>query len=267
MRWILIIIVALSGMFGGCAYNRLLKSDDLTKKYEAANRYYEKGKYYKAMPLLEELIPIYRGTEKAERLFYIYAYSDYYMKDYILAAHRFETFVNTFPFSRYTEECAFMGAICHYKLSPKYSLDQYDTYQAIKQFELFVHQYPDSKYLDSSHVMLDVMRVKLDEKSFQIGKQYYRTHKYRASIVTLENHLVEFPDTDHREEIYFIMVQANYYWAKNSVASKKQERYINTKKAYTKFASSFPNSRFANQAKEMLEKANENLKEIADKSS
>lgn len=217
------------------------------------------------MPLLEELIPIYRGTEKAERLFYIYAYSDYYMNDYILAAHRFETFSKTFPFSRYAEECQFMGAICHYKLSPKYSLDQSDTYSAIQEFELFLRQYPDSDYKDSCHVLLDDLRIKLDEKSFKIGEQYYHTRKYKAAISALEITLEEFPDTDHREEIYLLILKSHYHWAKNSINSKKQERYINTKKAYTKFAGSFPNSKRMKEALDILNKTNESLKEIAEK--
>ena len=267
MRLLLLIFIAVSFVLGSCKHGRLLKSNDLTKKYEAANRYYEKGKYYKAMPFLEELIPVYRGTEKAERLYYIYAYSDYYMKDYILAAHRFNSFVRMFPFSRFTEECQFMGAICHYKLSPKYSLDQTDTYQAIQQFELFVRQFPESKYVDSSHVLLDDMRIKLEEKSFQIGKQYHRTGKYKAAIVSLEGTLEEYPDTRHREDIYLIMLKSNYFWAKNSIDSKKQKRYSNTKKAYTKFANSFPESRSMKEALLILEKANENLKELEEKSS
>ncbi|MBD81239.1 MAG: outer membrane protein assembly factor BamD [Crocinitomicaceae bacterium] len=266
MRVYLLIIVAVTAIFSSCKYNRLLKSNDLTKKYEAANRYFEKGKYYKAMPILEELIPVYRGTEKAERLYYIYAYSDYYMKDYILAAHRFNSFVKTFPFSRYTEECQFMGAVCHHKLSPKHSLDQTDTYKAIQQFELFIHQFPESKFVDSSHVLLDDMRLKLEEKSFQISRQYFRTRKYKAAIVSLENTLQRFPDTKHREDIYLLMVKSNYYWAKNSIDSKKQERYSNTKKAYTKFANSFPESKSMKEALMILEKTNENLKEIESKS-
>ncbi|MGB0402726.1 MAG: outer membrane protein assembly factor BamD [Salibacteraceae bacterium] len=267
MKARILIILVVASVLGSCGYNRLLKSSDLTKKYEAANRYYEKGKYYKAMPLLEELIPIYRGTEKAERLFYIYAYSDYYMKDYILAAHRFSSFVRTFPFSRFTEECQFMSAVCHHKLSPKSSLDQSDTYAAIEQFELFVRQYPESTYLDSCHVLLDDMRIKLEQKAFEIAGQYYKTMKYKAALVALENTLETYPDTKHREEIYLLMLKSNYYWAKNSVEQKKVERYMETKKSYAKFAGSFPNSQKMKEALDILKKTNENLDELSEKSS
>jgi outer membrane protein assembly factor BamD len=227
-----------------------------------AMKYYEKGQYYKAIPLLEELIPVYRGTERSEQLYYVYAFSDYYLKDYILAAHRFNTFVKTFPFSRYTEECQFMSAICHYKLSPKFSLDQTDTYMAISELELFVHQYPSSGRVDSCHTMLDGLREKLEKKSFMTSKQFYRIEKYKAAVVMLENTLKDYPDTEYREEALFLIMKAHFEWAENSVPSKKAERYNNTKKAYYKFAGSFPDSKFMREANHVMNEVNEELEEM-----
>jgi outer membrane protein assembly factor BamD len=210
-----------------------------------ANKYFEKGQYYRAVPLLEELIPIYRGTEKSERLYYIYAYCDYYMQDYILAAHRFSTFVKTFPFSRFRE----------------------DTYSALSQFQSFINQYPQSEKVDSCHVLLDELRQKLEEKSFQTSVQYYHTQHYKAALTALNNCIQDFPDTKHREEIVFLMVKANFNWAKNSVESKKEERFLNTKKAYAKFAGSYPESEFKKEALEVLDKVNEELELIKYKNS
>ncbi len=258
-------IILTIGVLWSCKHNKVLKSTDLTYKYEMANTYFEEGEYYKAMPLLEELIPIYRGTEKAERLFYIYAFSEYYLKDYILAAHRFNTFVNNFPFSRFTEECQFMSAICHYKMSPKFSLDQTDTYMAIEQLGVFSRQFPESKYVDSSHVMMDELREKLEKKSFMTSKQYYRIGRYKAAVTAFENALIDYPDTDYREEILFLMIKAHFEWAENSVDSKKEERYSNTKKAYFKFAAAYPESKFFKDAEEVLEETKEELQELTQK--
>ena len=43
-------------------YQQILKSNNLQLKYETAMKYYEQEKYYKASPLFEELIPLWRGT-------------------------------------------------------------------------------------------------------------------------------------------------------------------------------------------------------------
>ena len=45
----------------------MLKSRDMDAKNDYAIKLYNKGDYYKALPLFEELITVYRGTKKAEQ--------------------------------------------------------------------------------------------------------------------------------------------------------------------------------------------------------
>ena len=54
---------------GACAnsYQKLLKSTDVNKKYEAAIKYYEKGDYFRSGVLLEEIIPLLKGRPEAEK--------------------------------------------------------------------------------------------------------------------------------------------------------------------------------------------------------
>ena len=59
-------------------YNKLLKSSNYELKLERANQYYQKANYIKATGLYEELIPVYKGTDKAEEIYYYYSYCNYY---------------------------------------------------------------------------------------------------------------------------------------------------------------------------------------------
>ncbi|MEM9024415.1 MAG: outer membrane protein assembly factor BamD, partial [Bacteroidota bacterium] len=136
-------------------YKKVLKSTDLQYKYDRAIQYYDEGECYKAYPLFEELLAVYRGTKKSEDIYYRLAYCDYRLKDYILASHRFEQFYNNFPYSGKAEECTFMSAYCHYLNSPKPSLDQTDTEEAITAFRLFVNKYPYSPRIDTCNVLMD----------------------------------------------------------------------------------------------------------------
>src|SRR5690606_17164297 len=126
-------------------------------------------------PLFEELIAIYRGTEKAENLYYMYAFCDYHLQDYILAAHRFGQFVKTFPLSKKAEECQFMIGYCNYLNSPKFTLDQTQTIAAINEFQLFSNLYPKSTLVDSSNKIIDELIIKLEKKNFEIAKFYLKT--------------------------------------------------------------------------------------------
>ena len=72
---------------------------------------------------------------------------------------------------------------------------------------------------------------------------YYKTENYHAASVTLKNILKEYPDIESREEILYYVVKSNYKLAKNSVNSKKVERFEETMKSYTKFVDNFPQSK------------------------
>ncbi len=257
----------LSALFvTGCSeYQKVLKSTDLNLKLKKANEYYEKENYYKALPLYEELVSIYRGTARAEEVYYKYSYCEYYLLDLYLASYRFENFTKTFPNSKYREECTFMAAYCDYLMSPKTSLEQSATYDAIRKLQLITEQYPNSKYADSSEVLLDELRFKLETKAFENAHLYYKTEYYESAVVAFKNVLKRFPDTEYREEVYFGILQAQYELAINSIESKKKERFDKTIQAYIKFADSFPNSSYMIRAESIYEESKLKLEEIKKK--
>lgn len=250
--------------FTSCSkYNRLLKSSDLNKKYDAAIAYYDNKDYAKSLSLLEELVSVYRGTAKAEKIMYYYAYATYSSGDYLLAGYHFNNFVKTFPSSDKTEECAYMNAYCYYLESPKYSLDQTDTKNAIKELQSFINKYPNSTRREECNSLIMRLRAKMEMKYFEIAKQYYFLEDYKASIVSIENLLKDYPDTKYREEAMYLLVKANYVFATNSFDSKKEERYTSTIDAYNKYASYFTKeSKYAKEAEDYFQSAKKHLNKI-----
>ena len=89
-------------------YNRLLKSSDYELKYKKALEYYEKQKYQNALGLLEELVTIFKGNEKGEKVMLYYAYCEYGLDDYILASYHFKNFVRTYPNSTFANSNKFL---------------------------------------------------------------------------------------------------------------------------------------------------------------
>ena len=75
-------------------YNRVMKGGDLDAKMDLAVRLYNKGDYYKALPIFEELMAVYRGTKKAEKVYYYIAYTNFKVGDFTSAAYDFENFVH-----------------------------------------------------------------------------------------------------------------------------------------------------------------------------
>jgi outer membrane protein assembly factor BamD len=247
--------------FASCnSFDKLLKSNDYEKKYQAAVKYYKEENYIRAYPLLEELIGIYRGTGKAEEIYYFYCWTNYHMEDYIFAGFHFKNFVKTYPSSQYAEECFYQAAYCHYLQSPKYSLDQTETKSAIDEFQQFADRYPDSKKMPEVNEMVDKLRMKLETKAYEICKQYYKREQYKSAVIAIKNALRDYPGTKYAEELSFLIIKSNFDLAYNSIDSKKQERFNETLESYYKFVDKYPDSIFRKEAEKIYQKTIQSLK-------
>jgi len=247
----------------GCGeYTAAIKSTDPDYKMEVAKELYKANDYIRSFTLFEELLNMYRGTSKAEEIYYYYAYCYYGQRNYLLAAYHFKNYSRTFPASDKAQECAFMGAKCYYFDSPVYSLDQSSTYKAINELQLFIDQNPFSEQVDECTELIEKLRHKLEIKHYEIVKQYYKIGEFRATIVTCRNFLSEYPDTEYREEALFLQIKAHYDLASNSVQEKKEERLNETISAYKDFARQYPESRSLKPAEAIYNKALVDLEEM-----
>lgn len=231
-------------LFSSCksSFEQLRTSNDPDKIYVEANKFFKEGKYLKAQILYEIVLPFYKGKKQAEELYYNYAYTHYHLEDYLLAAHYFKSYANSFTNSTHREECLYMAAYSEYVMSPKPQLDQTQTNKAIDDFQLFVNTFPNSDRVEKCNSLIDELRKKLENKAFEQGKLYYDVNKYISCIVSLENMLKDFPETEREEEIRFLILKASYNYAKNSIFEKKVERYEDTVSKYDQYIKRFSNS-------------------------
>jgi outer membrane protein assembly factor BamD len=228
----------------GCSeYQKILKNPDMEFKYQKGIEFFEAGKYEKAYPIFDELVQLYRGTNKSEEVYYYYAASLFGMKDYILAAFHFKNYSKTFPNNPKAEEAAYMTAYCYYLEAPDYSLDQSYTLKAIAELQLYINRYPNSTRLETANRIMRELRGKMERKQYEIAKQYFRTENYQSAVVSLGNTLNDFPDTQYREEAMFLKLKAAYKLAENSVEGKQKQRYREAMTAYYDFVDFFPQSR------------------------
>jgi outer membrane protein assembly factor BamD (BamD/ComL family) len=151
-----------------------------------------------------------------------------------------------------------MSAKSHAKLSPKYQLDQTNTYKAIESFQTFVNSYPESNRVDTANNEFTQLRKKLEKKMLKNADLYYKTEMYKAAATYYKNILVDYPDTDDPDYIYFMIVKAYDKYAKNSMPGKKAERYHDVSKAFDDFQYRFPKSKYLLEAKEIAEESHFN---------
>lgn len=244
-------------------YQKLLKSENYELKYEKAIEYYNDEDYYKAENLFDELLTIYKGTEKAEKIHYYYAYCLYAQGDLSLAAYHFKRYAETYPNGKHVEDARFRKALCFYELSPKPSLDQDFTQRGIGAFQSFLNQYPDTEYKDTVNKLVEKLHFKLEKKSYDNAYLYYKIKEYKAAIRALKNSIRKYPDSPFNEDARFYILKSSYLLAEGSIKSKQQERYKNTLEAYRTLMKNYPGTEYKKEAKKIKEKTKDKLNNIS----
>ena len=234
-------------------FNKIVKSTDYEFKYKKALEYYEDGEFVRSSTLLKELVSIYRGTSRADEVYYYYAKSFFGMKDYMMAGHWFRTLLNEFPKSKYAEESQYLVGYCFYMESPKPRLDQQVSQKAIDALQLFINLYPNSDREDEANRLIIELRDKLVYKSFLTGKLYYDLENYKAAVIALTNSLNDFPDTKYREDLMFMLLRAKYLLAVKSVEEKKELRLSDALDEYFTFVDEYPDSEHRKEAEKYYE--------------
>ena len=240
------IIVFLSSILLSCnEYQKLLNStDNDTDKYNAAEKYYNDGEFRRANALIEQLIPSYRGKPQGERLVFFFADSYFQIKLYYSAAIQFENFIKSYPNSQRIQEAYFMEAKSYYMLSPLYTLDQDDTYTGIDKLQVFINRFPNSEYVSEALELMDDLQNKLEEKDFEISKQYYTIRDYTSAIKALDNFVADNPGTIFREEALYYKWLSQFEIAINSIESRIVDRVTELERSLDNFLRNYPDTIF-----------------------
>lgn len=263
-----LLLSLLIALLSACSpYEKVLKSPDVNYKLTKANEYYDKKWYMRANELYRSLLPVMKGTKNYEQLYYRYAYSFYYQKDYLDAAYHFKNFVDFFPRSRDAEECEFMHAVCLYKMSPKATLEQTNTIKAMEALQAFINMHPDSKRLPEANQYIEESRLKLELKEAKAARLYYDIGQYKAASIAYKEVINQYPESPNSDYYQMMVVKSLYLYARQSIESKQEERYGNTATAARELKEAYPSSKFIKDAEHYETLSNNNIKKLRNEQS
>ncbi len=243
-------------------FEKIRTSGDVDKIYKKGVQLYDKGEYSKAQSLFELVLSNFRGKEEAEQLYYKYAYTHFYLNNYLLSAYYFKSASNIFQTGSNKEECDFMAAFSNYKLSPDYKLDQTETLKAIDGFQAFINIYPESERVVECNNLIDELRKKMAHKEDEQAKLYFNIKQYQSAINSYNNLLNDYPDITDREQLRFMIIRSYYLWAENSFATKQADRFKLMLAKYEEFVNKYPKSKYLRNAREFAKSAKLKLKEL-----
>ncbi|MCX2739686.1 outer membrane protein assembly factor BamD [Pontibacter anaerobius] len=247
----------------GCSnFQQLLKSNDVSKKYQAALEYYEQEEYYRASQLLDQVTDLMAGTEEAEKAQFYRAKAHFLQGNYILSDAYFRNFYTTYPRSPFAEEAMFLQAQSLYEQSPSYEEDQTPTITAIEAYEEFLVRYPNSERVEKANQVLEELYTKLDRKDFYQAQLYYKLRYWRSAAVALNNFLQEHASSPYAEEAAFLRFDAQHRFAQESVPDKQEERYDVALDYFQSFVDMYPESKYKREAERVFDAVQTALADI-----
>ena len=252
-------------LFSSCGeYNKILKSTDYELKYSYAKKYFNMKEFTKSATLLEELVPIYKGTASAEESLYLLAQSYYGQKDYLTASQYFNTYYTTYPKGEYTELARYYSGYGLYLDSPDPRLDQTQTYKALAELQLYLEYYPQSERAKEAQNIMFELQEKLAFKELLATRLYYNLGTYmgnnfQSSVITAQNALKNYPYSKYREEFMYYVIQSKYELAMVSVEEKLQGRYRDVVDEYYNYMNEYPEAKYVKQVKKFYDYASKRI--------
>lgn len=215
----------------------LLRGDSTAEKTQFYNAYanYYQGNYQMSSYLFNSFYATYNNSPFAEEAYYMYAHSMYkdtppYNLDQtnsITAIDALQTFINSYPDSKYADNCSKNLQDLRERLERK----------AYEKARLYF------KTRDPSWGGLS---------------------NYLASVVTIENFKKDFPDSKYNEELSTMQITAQYELADLSLFNKQKERYNETLDFYNKFVDKYPNSKYIKDLEKYYDRSLKGLEKVAE---
>ena len=257
-------------LFGSCAseFNAVYKSTDTNYRYEYAKECFFKGKYTRAITLLNDLIVVQKGTENAQESLYMLAMAQYKSGDYESAAQAFKRYIQSYPKGKYAELASYYVGESLFMCTPEQRLDQSQTVSAIASFQEFLDLFPDAKLKNSAQSRLFELQDKLVKKELYSAQLYYDLgpyfgnctsggNNYEACIITAENALKDYPYSSLREKFAVLVMKSKFELAEQSVEEKRLERYQDAEDECYGFINEYPDSKQRPLAEKFIKKCKE----------
>ncbi|MBK6977948.1 MAG: outer membrane protein assembly factor BamD [Cytophagaceae bacterium] len=214
----------------------LLKGDSTAEKAQFYNAYcnYYQGQFQMSSYAFKSFYATYNNSPFAEEAFYMYAYSMFKdsppsnldQTNTLTAIDALQTFINTYPESKYADKCTKDLNDLRYRLEMK-------AYEKAKLY------------------------YKTRQPSFS------GLANYKATVVSVSNFVKDFPDSKFTEELQYIQVISQQELADVSLYTKQKERYNEAITFYEKFVDKFPKSKYLKDLEKVHDRAMKGLEQVA----
>lgn len=184
-------------LFVSCTKELNIRDIGFEKSFKIAKAKFNDENYREALNDLNSIILNYGGENGIDSAQFLIGRSHYELGEYFSASYEFNRMSENFPESQLIEDAYFNSAECYRELSPRYTLDQKDTYNAISKYQLYLDLFPQGKFSENANRNIKELREKLARKTFEAGVLYLKLDQPRAAKVYFNEIIDNYYDTSY----------------------------------------------------------------------
>ncbi len=179
------------------------------ERFEDGVTAFENKKYYQSLEDFNFVVFNAPGSDIGDDAQFYLASSHFKMKEYIVAIDEFQSLLRRWPESDLYEETRFNIAECYFNNSPGYQRDQSSIDKAILAYQDFIDEYPFSERRELAETRIKDLRTGLAKKIYEAGNLYMVLREWNAAIVTFQEILDSYYDTNIINETYLDIATCN----------------------------------------------------------
>lgn len=265
--YVSLVIGAALVMLAGCSGSNRLRHNSAQDAYQEGEARFEAEDYDDAIRYFRAVFSYGRANEWADdaQLQLARAYRD--NEQYRLAATEYGRFLQLYRNDERVPIAEFERAMCYYRLSPRYQLDQSDSRQAISFFQLFLERYPGHELAPGAEQHVLELREKLAHKKFEAATLYERREMYRAAAAYYEGVFDQYPETEWADDALLGAIQSYIEYSAQSIEQRQAERLQQAIDHYNRLTQVFPDSPLLDEAESLYEEATRRLESIEERQS
>ncbi|HJM12525.1 MAG TPA: outer membrane protein assembly factor BamD [Candidatus Marinimicrobia bacterium] len=205
-RYFLIIFTSI--IFTSCSSTKPV-DEDLQEQFDRAMNHLEKKRYLRAQEEFNNVAIRGLHTDLGDDAQFYLGESYYLNKEYILAIAEYDRLIRRMGFSEFVQQARWRICQSYVEQSPKYFHEQSSTDRALSKLQEFLDDYPTSEFNEEALETIADMRNKLATKLYESGRLYIKMEEYESAIITFEDLLAKYYDTEFVEDAHFQIVKCH----------------------------------------------------------
>ncbi len=192
----------------GCGKSHLkIGKGEPDAEFKECLRLSAKGKYEDTIQCMEMYKARYPNTIEGQEAELRIGDAQFAKKEYLVAAESYQAFVKLSPTHPKVDYAYLRSGISYLKESPK-AIDRDQQYlsNAIEQFRTLLRRYPTSSYADLAQANLQVALKRIAKRHFYVGRFYYRTGQYIASLPRFKEVFDNYPESGLVQRALYLTV-------------------------------------------------------------